>query len=124
MGYVYQFKKILYEHMMGVVNSHRVFTIINTYDWGFLSVTVFFQVWCSRIVWTRVLPFFVGPLRGESLAFLGVMGHLVQVESLKWSHQETGLQAAFGSFCSQASGCSLPHCPRWSEMLLLLPGGS
>jgi hypothetical protein len=33
-----------------------------TYDWGFLSVSVWLVFWA---VWRRVLPFFVGQLRGK-----------------------------------------------------------
>jgi hypothetical protein len=62
-------------------------------------------------VWGRMLFLFVRLLSGESargflnLLFLSLMGHLVQVGSLTWSHQKVGLWTVIGSFCPQA-GCN------------------
>jgi hypothetical protein len=63
-------------------------------------------------------------------AFIDLMGHLVPVRALKWSHQIAGLWAVFDYFCPHgqvATGTcdtTLPVCARWSDLLLLFPGGS
>jgi hypothetical protein len=52
-------------------------------------------------------PFFFSP------TFLGLMGLLLQVGALMWSHQVTGLWAVFGSFCPQVRlllGPQVTHC--------------
>jgi hypothetical protein len=71
--------------------------------------------------WGEFIERFISP------AFLGLLGHLLQMGALKLSQQTSGLWAVFGSFCHRA-GCNWdlwqlpPVCARWFDLLLLLPG--
>jgi hypothetical protein len=62
---------------------------------GDFSVSLPFSSMIFRAVWQWMLPLFVRQLmvssRFLSQYFFGVMGHLVQAGSLKWSYQESEL---------------------------------
>jgi hypothetical protein len=60
---------------------------------------------------------------------MSIPGIDIQVGTLMWSFQVTGLTVVFGSLCSQGQfqlgfDFSLPICAWWSELLLFSPGSS
>jgi hypothetical protein len=59
-------------------------------------------------------------------SFLGLMGHLLQVGALRWSHQTVGLSGIWstGQVVTGTCNSSLPACARWSDLLLFLPSGN